>query len=139
MSSISSVPPSRIGIGSRLKIARFKLTIAIRPRKLDGPSCAASLDICAMPIGPANDFGETRRSTMLPNTWKIIVAFCRLKRSDSTKAGPKPSFTICTGIRNAMPIRHGNFGVVAVRRSHGNLAQLLVRASIRDPPVCRRI
>ena len=53
-------------------------------------------------------FGETRHSTILPNTWKMSVAFCTVDTApDSLNAGANPSFTISTGMRKAIPIRHG--------------------------------
>ncbi len=52
------MPPSKMGIGKRLKIARFKLTVAIKLMKEYGPSRAASPLSCAIPIGPSSDFAE---------------------------------------------------------------------------------
>src|SRR5579871_5182915 len=72
-------PPSRIGIGKRLKIPRLMLMNAIKVMKSYGPCRAASPACWLMPIGPAMERGDIRRSSSFPAKSKIIMANVRLR------------------------------------------------------------
>src|SRR5439155_1418642 len=75
-------PPSRIGIGNRLKIARLRLTAAIKPKKVAAPSRAACPESWAIRIGPSSDLGDMRRSTMPSRN----LNFCFLHPTGETDA-----------------------------------------------------
>ena len=51
-------------MGSMFTTAKFRLTMAISPKKAVAPERAASPDACAIPIGLCSDFGDIFRSTI---------------------------------------------------------------------------
>ena len=76
---IRIMPPSRIGIGNRLKMARLQADHRHQPKVRRGPSRAAAPDSWARPIGPPRFFGDMRRSIMPCSTLTIsarLSAFC---------------------------------------------------------------
>jgi len=69
INSSRMTPPSRMGMGSRLKMARLRLTVAIRLMKAGVPSRAASPESWAMRMGPSSERAEERRSTIDWRNW----------------------------------------------------------------------
>src|SRR6266542_4468521 len=64
-SSMTITPPSRIGMGSRLNMARLRLTMHINWKNSAGPSRAAAPAMVPMPIGPVRFLDDMRLAVAL--------------------------------------------------------------------------
>src|SRR5258708_2402357 len=81
-------PPSRIGIGSRLRTATFTLRTAISRKRLSTPLCAAATDARVIAMGPPSCRTETSRVRRPRTTATIFVAVSHVCRAPSPNAVP---------------------------------------------------
>src|SRR6266436_2460515 len=73
-------PPSRIGIGSRLRIPRFTLISTISEMIASGPFRAACPAAREIPTGPCSCFSETRPLNNLPTIVAVSLIFSTVTR-----------------------------------------------------------
>ena len=107
MKSSMMMPPSRIGIGNRLKIARFKLIAAIRLSSGIHPCWrAASPEAFMMPIGPSICFTETFRSIIFCTSSKISRENFLFCSSERRKACWNGSLSTCCWVAGVNPSRY---------------------------------
>src|SRR3990170_1346555 len=73
MPSIRMCPPSRMGMGSRLRTPRLRLTSAIKLIRSPNPLRAARLDSCTIPSGPCTCLRETLPVNNCPTRYTILL------------------------------------------------------------------
>src|SRR6266566_1842762 len=86
----TTCPPSRIGIGSRFRIARLIDRNAMKLRKNPSPTRAAWPATCPMRSGPPRSRGDTRPVTKSRRNVRIKPARSRVSSQPSRAAPAKP-------------------------------------------------